>query len=119
LSKQKLFIVLFFIAIIAGVGVASAITYYLTPSSPVTVTVSSGLSAVPITLTSNGTSITDLDTLTLTVVPANIHGNGLTVYFYDNGTQVGTTQTITSGYASITLSSLAVGTHVFTATPSP
>lgn len=116
-TKQKTILVFAVIAVLGTLLTATAVSYYLTTSSPVTVTVTNGVVNIPVILTASSTAITDLDTLTLTATITNVNGNGKLVNFYKDGMKVGETQTFLGLTASVTIGSLAVGSYSFTAGP--
>ena len=76
------------VALIAALLIASvyAVTYLIGQSNDVTVNVAGAVITIPIVLTANSTSITDLDSITLTVTatgPNVAYSEGKTVAFYD------------------------------------
>ena len=103
-------------SIVAGVV---AVTYILQTSNAVDVTVTSGTINMAVTLGSSASTIQDTQTLTLIATVTDNHANGMEIKFYDNGTQIGATQTIVSLQASITIPALTLseGVHSFTAGP--
>lgn len=86
------------------------------PAAPVAVETTTTLAATP-----NPAQEGDAVTLTATVAAQQVSSAPLagTVAFFDGATQVGATQTIVEGAASVTVDSLAVGSHALTATFSP
>ncbi len=70
------------------------------------------------TLSSSGTPVFVTQPVTFTATVTSSYGaipNGELVTFYDSGTEIGTGETM-SGAASMTISTLTVGTHTITAT---
>ena len=108
--KLILALTLIFTAIAIS-SAALAVTYILQESNHVSLDVTTGNVQVPIVLSVNGTSRTDLDTFVLTAI-TSAQGNGLTAKFYDGTTLLGQ-QTIANGQASITLApgTLNIGHH--------
>ena len=92
-----------------------AVSYVLQTSPPVNATVESGTVQVPVTLTLNATTLSDLDKLQLTAT-TGANGNGLNVIFRDGAVIVGS-GIISSGFVSIVIGPLGIGVHTFTAGP--
>ena len=113
--KKSLLVILCLFTLASTIGAALAVNYVLTTSAPKTVTVTAGIVQVPVTLAVSSDSINDQDSLTLTA-STSASGNGLNCVFRDGSTIVGNA-VITNGKAEITLTNLAVGTHVYTAGP--
>jgi hypothetical protein len=113
--KTKIVVALTIIFLIAGAStLALAVTYTLQESNHITVTVTSGSVNVPVVLSVNSTSITDLDHLQITAI-TNSQGNGLTAKFYDGTILLGS-QVINNGQAQITVQ-LATGSHDIASKP--
>lgn len=104
------------IAIIASVivGTVLGVTYLLQTSNPVDVNVTSGVVYVPVTLSANATSLTDLDGLKLTATTES-NGNGLVCHFYDGTAHIGQA-TIAGGIATLEFKP-SLGSHTYTAGP--
>lgn len=118
--KNKILSIILIASLIAGIGSVAAVNYVLQMSSPVGVNSTPGTVQVPVSLSPNGTSVSDLDSLVLTASVANINGVGKTVTFYDNGSSIGTAVIANVGgvfQAKWTVASVAAGFHSYTAGP--
>jgi uncharacterized transporter YbjL len=117
-SKIK-YVAIALIIIISTVGVAMGVNYVLQVSSQVPVTTTSGSVLVPVSLTVNATTLTDLDRLNLTATITDIHGLGLTVTFKDGLVPIG--QAVIANVAGTYKAELIVqpsaGSHIYTAGP--
>ena len=116
MSKLTTIGAIILLAIIVAAALVAAVTYVLQTSNTITGDVTSSVVNIPVTLATNASTWTDLDALQLTASISDANGNGLTVHFYDNGTDIGNA-VLSSNTASIVKTGLAVGHHVFTAGP--
>ncbi len=85
---------------------------YNTVTGNVNVTVAQASTTTSITPSANPSAYGQSVTFTATVSPSAATG---TVTFYDGSTQIATTQTISGGSASVSTSTLGVGSHTITA----
>ena len=84
-------------------------------TTPATVTVSKVTAGVAVGSSVTPSVVGQSVTLTATITPPAGAGPSGTVQFYDNGAALGPAETVSGGAATLTTSSLALGTHPITA----
>jgi len=101
---------LYALSVLAMVGLGAAMTGSLIGcggSSPAT--------ATSLVVTSANTKVASGSAVTLQATVTSANSLTGTVTFYDGGTAIGTASTVTNNVATLSTSSLAVGTHAITA----
>jgi hypothetical protein len=127
--QKKMLIILLAITLAVTIGGALAVNYILTASTPQTYTADPTPTPAPSPTPPPETDVNIQvylslskqhgyynEPLLLTASITDLRGDGKTVNFYDGATKIGT-ETLSNGYASITISSMTVGSHTFTAGP--